>query len=317
MNEQNITDFIIETVLSQPSILGSQLGTKVKQKFQFVDKLKPYIDRNCGGQVICIGRRGTDLLYSHISRVGPNTQRESPPAEAMVSPAIPASVLDPSRPRPFTVGETVGTVQLPVLTPRTVSVWSAFTNPSIADRLAINATTMEFQVIPPHRWIQPPVVGIPKVKPEEHHKIAGDFLPEIEPEDQQHFQQESGQPIVWATWSLLIKDFAGGKYFSRWLDFRTEALYKLLANRLAELGFDKTVSEPLLEKLLQSKRRPPQMAIHATTARQPLSAEQTPMSESELRRIATIAISGMSADELRRLSFPLGVIINAMSKKAS
>jgi hypothetical protein len=315
MNEPNITEFIVETVLNHPFILGSQLGTKVKQRFPSFEKLKTYIDRYCVGQIICVRRHGPDFVYAHISQIERKAQPDNPVGEA-VTLSQPESFSRVSYPSNTVVGEKVGFTQLPTRPARSVSVWSAFTNPGIDDRLAINTTTMEFQVVPRDRMIQPPIVEIHKVSPGEHHKIANDFLPQIEFQDRQVFQQAPGVAIVWSSWSWHIKQFADGKYFGLWLDFRTANLRKLLAERLAKMGFAETISEPLLNKLLESKQqRTSRTETIADFGGPPAARNQNSLTESELRRIATIAISEMSGDELRRLCFPLGAIVNALPSK--
>ena len=323
MNEPNIRSFIIETVLTHPFILGSQLGAKVKEKFPLSEKLKSYIDRFCAGEIVCVSRHGPDFVYAHVShleRKPQASQPENPAVVAVAAPPPPGTFSRPSYPSNASVGEKIGFIQLtprPVLT-RSVSVWSAFTNPSLDDRLALNTTTKEFQIVSRDRTIQPPAIEITKVTPGEHHNIASAFLPQIEFQDRQNFQQVTGVAIAWSSWSWQIKQFAGGKYFGLWLDFRTASLRKLLAERLTKLGFDETVSEPLLNKLLESKQqRLPRNDTIADFGGPPAARNPNSLTESELRRIATIAISEMSADELRRLCFPLGAIVNALPKNAS
>jgi hypothetical protein len=211
MNEPNITDFIVETVLNHPFILGSQLGTKVKQRFPSFEKLKTYIDRYCVGQIICVRKHGPDFVYAHVSQIERKAQPDYPPVESKALPSQPGSLTRSIYSSSISIGNKVGLNQFSPSPAHNVSVWSAFTNPSIDDRLAINPTIMEFQIISRDRMIQPPAIEIPKVTPEEHHNIASAFLYQIESQDRQIFQQTPGIAIVWSAWSWHIKQFAGGR----------------------------------------------------------------------------------------------------------
>lgn len=333
MNNLNITNYIIETVLKHPFILGSQLGSKVKQTFPSFEGLKSYIDRHCAGEIICVSKHGPDFIYAHVSQIERKSEPDnstrnvftpqpafapSPIKTDLISSKNFTSQLSDFSPNNIPMGQKIDFVRAPIPLARNVTVWSAFTNPGVEDRLGVDTSTMTLQIVSPDRSIQSPILEIPKVTTEEHHNIASTFLPQMEFQDRQNFQQSPGVAIAWSSWSWHIKQFAGGKYFGLWLDFRTKSLYKLLEERLVKLGFDRTASEPLLNKLLESKQqRTPRPETIADFGGNPLSRNQTSMTENELRRLATIAISEMSADELRRLCFPLGAIVNALPRNAS
>ena len=333
MNEQTeITRLIIATVLQHLGILGSQLGARVKQAFPSFKGLKYHIDHYCAGEVICVRKHGPDYVYAHVSQVERKMEpvlAATPILSLRTEPIIP-------QPQPFFVnksanlfpapvpGHTAYTPQSATIRPiprpvRNVTPWSAFTNPGIEDRLALDLSTQEIQTIPLGHPIQPPVAEIPKVSSDEHHKIACEFLPMIDTPDRPQFQQAPGVAIMWSSWSWQIKQFAGGKYFSLWLDFRTQSLRQLLADRIAKLGVDTTAAESILNKVIESKRRasPPRPEVISDFGGPQASSGQVSMSELELRRIAAAAISEMNVEELRRLCFPLGVILNALTRNAS
>lgn len=111
------------------------------------------------------------------------------------------------------------------------------------------------------------------------------------------------------------------KVLAAWLDFRTDALRKMLEDRLAKLGLDETAAAPLINNLLESKQRRPREAETSENFPRPsaplspgAAPRQTLLTESDLRRLATIAISEMSTDELRRLWLPLGAIVNGFGR---
>src|SRR5579859_3630586 len=157
MNEKSVADYIATLVQQQPEILGSQLGSKVKQAFPQFQGLKGFIERNCGGQVVIVRRYGPDFVYAHVSQLGLGVPAPvSPPStalryetnpEAAAPTTTPASTAlsAPAAPEPR-VGDRIGFIQLPPNPARTrdkagfsrssgsafrpATVWAAFTNPT-------------------------------------------------------------------------------------------------------------------------------------------------------------------------------------------
>jgi len=207
---------------------------------------------------------------------------------------------------------------------KTITFWAAFTNPNRDNRLALDKATMQLVIVPRGKRIQPPFEDLPKVTLEEHRKIAHEFLAQVDLPDRQYFQQIADAPNSWPQWFWHIRNDGGGKYFNAWLNFRTEALRKTFEERLAKLGLDQTAAAPLIDKLLESKQRKPRQSdpsVGFTRSSAPYNrkttSKQTPTSENEIRRLAIIALSEMTVDELRRLWLPLGAIMTGFRSDES
>ena len=268
MNEPAITSFIVKSVTERPYILGSQLGAAVKREFPWFQGLKAYITNYCADQVICAGQRGPDSVYAHVSQLRtPAPPDASPPAHAALPYANPAQDPTPYAPVPTPALPTLQTVAEARQTHpantrrRATSAWAAFTNPTLADRLALHTTSLSFHIIGRGARILPPLVELPKVTSDEHGQIARAFLEQIAPADRPPFQQIADAPNSWSQWSWHIREFAAGKYSNSWLDFRTQSLRSLLETRLAAVGITPPTTSTLLAQLMESRHRRPSDAF--------------------------------------------------------
>lgn len=273
------------------------------------------------------------MVYAHVSQAqqrpqpavpGPDLPpRAEPAAEAASSPEPQTTSAQPTT--LASVGTRPASSTSFVFTPlpkrKPITFWAAFTNPNLDSRLALDKASTQLVVLPRGSRLQATFAEVPKVTIDEHGKIVQDFLAHIDPADRQYFQQIASAPNSWPQWSFQIKEYAGGKYLATWLNFRTEALRKMLEDRLAKLGLDQNAGDPVIKSLLESKqRRPRQPEPNAKVSgpsplytSEPIIA-QTHINEDELRRLATIAISQMSTEELRRLWLPLGAFVTGFRR---
>lgn len=313
MNEQNIADFIVKTVSMQPSILGSQLGAVVKRAFPWFHGLKAYIDRYCANQVVCVGKRGPDYIYAHVSTVGTGGQGDSAENGSIEVHQVPKTAPD--------ILQTQKHIVAYGPTARPSTFWTAFTNPNLRDRLALDPCSREFHIVREGSTVQPPLVEVSKVTTDEHRTIAFRFLSKLDEDDRSYFQQIANQPNSCPALSWRITSFADGKYKDAWLNFRTQSLRGLLDERLAKLGIDNPPDrEPLLAKLMESKHyRARQAGPFAALERSFENRARTNpghsiTSEQDLRRFAIAAISEMGADQLAQVWLPLSAIVNGLKR---
>lgn len=342
MNDQNIADYISSIVQQHGEILGSQLGSHIKDVFPQFQGLKGFIERCCRDRVVIVRRYGPDFIYAPASygipsAAGASTSGAPQPTPIAGVPPPPSSAMAPqstllhSFSPPVPLHDKISFARLPQrpIRPRnrlgyeraigsnsrSGGFWSAFTNPTLNDLLAIDKASTTLRVLPQHSLLEPPLIEVPKVTVEEHRQTAIDFVAHIDPVDRPHFQSVASAPDPGPMWFWRIKDFAGGKYSSSWLDFRTSAFEKLFKERLIQLGLEQTAIEGLVVKFLETKHRrfrydseiPPGQPYSSPSASIPIAGD-----EDAIRRIARTAISQMSPDELRHLWLPLGAIVNSL-----
>lgn len=344
MNEQEITQLIVRTVTSRGSMIGTQLASIVKGTFPEFQGLKAHIDRFCSGQVVPIGRRGTDFVYAAISpvpqppqialstsaspptpqlpQIAPTTPaaQEPPPAppwthSGVTSPAGPP----PADPLPQPSGPPRARPDSALIPPGERTFWQTFAYTFTGDRLAVDPVGVELRIVPEASPIQPPFVEVSKASSGEYKRILNEFLARVEPSDLPTFQQAAATANPWPGWAKLTRTFAAGKYLAAWLDHRNASLFKLFRERLQALGMDDAAMTRLANQLLESKRRKarnfqtPRGEAKAPSAQwRTLDRVRGPADGGELQRLATLAISEMSPDDLRRLWLPLGALLNAL-----
>ncbi len=275
--EEEIAHFIVERVNAGQKILGAKLGASVAERFpefqQQFGKLRPFIQKFCGGAVKIVGHQGNDDFYA--------------PASA------PEAAIDAAR-----------------IAEEPESAWRAFTTPGTLSNLCVNTESGEIRVRRSGEpELLPPWTDVQTVTPDEHRRIASEFLPQIDEQDRQTFQHLIQLPDFWQQWFTQTRAFEGGKYSKGWLLFRFNKLCELFLQRLKSLGVGEVVAVASLERLKELKSE-------SRKARE-TSSIGSPDSAIWLRTIARAALETMSEEELRRLWLPLGLVADAVRRRHS
>lgn len=290
INEQEVAQFIIERMKQSPGMLGAPLGALTNAQFPGINfrlnygGLRAFVEQFCGSEVEIIrGQWGKDDLY----------QLRSAGQSGEASGTAPAS------------SETAAS---PIETP-----WKVFTVPESRGRLYVNPESETVKVAQAAGPVpEPPFVEVPKLTSEEHHRFATEFLPQIEMDERERFQELLAGENFWQRWFAATRTFAGGKYLKPWLTFRFDRICELLRERLRALGISDIAALICVEKVKQSKAadRP----VPAVNKRIPMTPST---SIGSLYDVARAALDAMSEEELRRIWLPLGVVADAIRRRES
>jgi hypothetical protein len=315
MIDQNIAQFVIETVRQNPGIMGCRLGKIVKERFPGFSGLRGFIARSCASEVVIVASKGEDYSYDLGARVKGISPSFTPTRDTAVAPSR-------SFPPLFsTVNPTSSSASSLVKSSDfKPTFWQSFTNPNSDVQLVINKTTCEM-IVGPFPKIEPPLEEIKKATRDEHGKIMKGFLDLLDPVDRQYVQQTVGPDPSWTRWSNFMWNFGAGKYSSLWLNYRTSMLRKIFEDRLVAMGLDSAVIPVLVAKLMDSKNQSrtsgqPDKANPATNIKAPADLPKQSLTEDYMRKLAGIVVSHMDIDELRSLRLPLGAVVDALEKNA-
>ncbi|MEQ1866881.1 MAG: hypothetical protein ABL996_19760, partial [Micropepsaceae bacterium] len=223
----------------------------------------------------------------------------------------------------------------------TTNIWVAFANPRLGQQLIYDRSNDKFFLRPSGALLSEHQFAISPIAPQEFRKIAEDFAistPEnIRAELQPLLEQES---FSYQTWISALK----AKYpahFHQWGLFRVQAIINLFRNRLVGANVPPEKLEAIVNGLIADQAsayrervasRTRQSVIGGSPIGTPISGAQlsgATMSQMALvatigksdefvaRDLATLVISNMSLDEIRRIVVPLGAIIDSglMPKK--
>lgn len=280
-DEQQIAASITEQVNAAHKISGAQLGFVLTSRFpdfrQKFGTLRSFVEKFCTDTVGVIPptEKG-DVFYVPASMLS-SMQAEAP---------------KPLEPEP---------------------AWRAFTAPKSPSRICINTESGDFRVglkTDPEPAV--PWVAVPSVSPEDHRRIASEFLTEIPEEDRSGFQDIVNLPNFWQPWVARLGTFQQGKYSKGWAVFRFNKLCALFLDRLKSIGVEERLAAVSLQRLKALKSASRDLA-HATVPKSPATAP----SNCSTRNLAITALEEMSENELRQVWLPLGPVADAIRKSHS
>lgn len=281
-NEQEIATFITDKVRAAQRISGANLGFALsphvpdfRQKF---GTLRGFVEKFCQNTVgIIPPTKNTDVYFVPASMLS----------------TMPVEGSKPPEPRD--------------------SAWRAFTSPSSQCSLSINTETGDFRIrLTSDSEPSPPWVALPSASPNDHRRIASEFLAEMAPEDRSTFEEIVKSQDFWPPWAAKMRTFEQGKYSRTWPLFRFKKLCNLYLHKLKSIGVGEELAAESLRRLKALKsagRKAEQTAALKSTATLPPTLS--------IRWLATAALEAMSEGELRRVWLPLGPVADALGKNHS
>ncbi len=286
-NPQEIIAAIVACARVAPEVMGAHLGIAVKRAVPDSDikqygGLRRFIQAYCGETIHWVRKHGLDDVY----RINPSAL---PTGHSRTIPAVGA--------------------------------WRAFTGPTNPYAVYVNPKDGSLTVLPEQAEAASGFVLLPKMSAEEHRGIAQRFLTRINPDHRGKFEEVLKQVQFWPGWAMQTRTFADGMYKNDWLTFRTEQILGLLQTKLTELGLAGPTRESVLQRIRESKEifvtpgHAPPSGFHAGHARGFAAPDRRGYRETEIKRLAHQAIDLLGENEIRKLRFPLGVVINAIRSR--
>jgi hypothetical protein len=282
VNEEEVTEFIIQTAKQVSTISGSCLGKAVTERFPDLrgdpeySRLSRFIRDHCANRIVPVGSRGKDDIYKYVPEGG----TASPIAKVRKQP----------------------------------SVWDVFQRPGAEGRLTINKLTGEVRISLQEEDSSDTFAPVASVNPEEHRAIAVDFLEKVVEASRAELQAALAQENYWSRWSKVLDRVAVHK--QAWNEFRSKRLCELFGKRLRDHGLAEKVIATSMQQLVLGKKEKANRTKNGGVLSPPsgrrVTVGESKLSPADLRAVIRTAIETMSEDELRRLSLPLGDVLDAL-----
>jgi len=293
--EQEIAQFIISTVGTNPNIRGSALGAKVKIQFPgvVIGKLTDFIKLHCANSVIIVDQNHLDYIWA----LKPNDDQLAVPSTAF-TPNV------QTKENSYTTG----------YVPESLSAWKVFTRYDKPGKLAVNPALAQIKVLALSDVATPPFVEVRSVSQTEYKNIAFEYISQIDEPDRQHFKSIIESESFNAEWYEKITTWKMGCYAKEWGKFRFERLCSIFIDRLAEIGVIGEEAKRCLNSLKSMKAK----VLKDTPAPSIVTRNTRPSSEVSKLSIQDIlanAIKNLNEDDLRRIWLPVGVVLDAIRRK--
>jgi len=277
-----VTSALVSILQNSPTrkLLGAELSLLLKQRepdfnpFAYgCTNLRQFIRTNVK-EVFEAGRSGGDVMYSLLPAQPPTTS--TLPQQASTSFPV-AAATDPQAGFPVDS-----------------HVWKTFVSPSGPYRLFLNPQTGEFQVLSAYQaspvapWVQ-----VPPCSPETHLQIAKEFIGGLSHEaTKQTLLHALDYPTWWTAFFATTRNMGMD---SQWVSYRRQRLWQEFKRAIEAVGATTTplsppnVIVPEFSRMRQSAKR---------------------QDDSLIRRVAMGAVRRLPVSELRKISLPLGYIID-------
>ena len=181
-------------------------------------------------------------------------------------------------------------------------LWKTFTSPSERYQLFGNQLSGELRVVEQGELRpDPPWTRIPSCSPEEHRRIAEDFISSLEEEHKNSLLSTLNRP---GWWNIFLFTAQRLGLATRWQEHRQRRLYEQFFNTIQNEGV------PVLKQTGRSALSSPTEGTSSTAPR--ANRVHIYGSSESLRRIVIGAIKRMSLSELRSLNIPLGHVIDEL-----
>lgn len=278
ITNQSIAELLVRLVTSSPEqlVLGAKLGGLLKAECpgfspaQFHSRNLRQFIRTHVPEIVEKGRSGPDFYYGLASAVDvPSFSNCSFPSHQRNS--------------------------------RTTFDWKAFSNPSYPFVLTANKVTGQFQTRTQGAPTADPWVTLPKPSPDEHLKIARDFVQTLTEPARSTLEQILTQPMWYSTFSARARNCG---VVSEWASFRTSRLRGLFDRALADAGIPRPPERPVSTSV--SSMAPDRAANPASQ----LPIVQRTVREEALRKLVLQVVAEMPLSDLRNLALPIGKVID-------
>lgn len=180
------------------------------------------------------------------------------------------------------------------------NVWKIFSNPSVDGFLLYHPSSRRI-FRSPNSVPGSELIAISRFTHEEQKQLIAEFVAAKLPQHSVVCKAALDSHDYWGRWFTLMNTLDGGIHRAAWLTTRASHLQQLFESRLRaiDLGEDEIVA------CKQQLGRQPEIYLPHT---EPKAGSPT------AREIAARAIAQMSDEQLRAMTFPLGVILDAFSE---
>lgn len=202
-----------------------------------------------------------------------------------------------------------------------VDLWRVWTSPSSRAKLLIDESGGGVQAAPKDEPNPPARLVLLPAEAEVHRRIArtfADSLPDVSEPVRESLRQITEQTSVdwWRTWSRELQRISN-EVGTKWRRYRAAALATELRARL-EAALQPSAATAAF-RTIAGKRR--DLALDGAASSTPTQNEKhaapaqlASVQASSLAELVTRVVRRMSTDELRRLSLPVGLVIDALAE---
>jgi hypothetical protein len=281
-----LVELIEQKCLQVPEVLGTELGTAIKDRFPGLSLkneaggVRKFIQEYCASKVVYVRPKGGDGVYAHVSKLD-------------------------------------GTA--PLQPKRTPFAWAVLVDPNVPAQLAVDPASGALSVYTTGEHAPEAFLQVQKISLAEHRAIAEGFLPSIPDSARSPFEAALADKAFWLKWTTAFRGLVDRSIQISWMQWRQDRIILLFEERLrtGKLS-DDAISNAVVElkKSKQAKgasNSPATPTAIRTTA--PIAVRTAVHSpDPQLRVLAHSALDLMSEAEIRRIWLPLGSVFDAFRR---